>query len=54
MTPIKILTPFNESKYITIEEYEGRDLWVKRLLTDWEPDDRYISFNGKYITDRPI
>ena len=42
--------PFNESEYITIEEYEGHDLWVNRLLADREPDGRYITFDGRYIT----
>ena len=27
--------PCNESEYIMIEEYEGHDLWVNRLLYDW-------------------
>ena len=42
--------PFNESEYITIEEYEGYDLCVNRLLADRAPDGRYITFDGRYIT----
>ena len=45
--------PFNESEYITIEEYEGHDLMVNRLLADQEPDGRCITFNARYITFRP-
>ena len=45
--------PFNESEYITIEEYEGHDFWVNKFIADQKLDGRYITFNGRYITHRP-
>ena len=37
--------PFNESKYLTLEEYEGCDIWVNRLPTYPWPNGRYMTFN---------